>query len=730
MKKIELLAPAGDLETLKVAIQAGANAVYLAGKQFGARSFSPNFTEEELKEAVIYAHLRRVKIYVTVNTIVYQEEWSILTTYISVLYEMGVDALIVQDLGVLRYIRRHYPDFEVHASTQMNIFDSKGAQFLRDVGVKRVVLARETSLEQVQAIAQTGIEVEIFVHGALCYASSGNCLMSYTIGGRSGNRGQCAQPCRKQYTLLENHHAISKKLSLLSMKDLNTLSYLKELTQSGACSFKIEGRMKSKVYVYWVVKHYRQALDALESGMDDTFIQKEQTDLYTVFNRQFTKGYLMHETNAQLTNLISVNHQGSVLGKVIAVRPNEIEILLFAPLQVKDAIRIKGKEEVGFVISTFYVQQEKREVAYPDETICIPLAHRQKVGAEVVKTQSSLLQQAVDASIKEEPNRLAVDVHLCVRLHHPLSLMVTDGLHQVTIQGDILGERAKQPVTASVLLDKLDKWKDTPFVLRKRTVDYDQMAFVSVKDLNAIRRKAIEELCCAILADQPRRTLPYIEPFVEIISHQFQIEAIVHTQEQAKICQTRGIKTLYTDYESEHQNYNRLNVVQGKEGLIHNLAQLDYGQVASPYLNVVNPEAISFLAHAGIQCVYLSNELSMEQVCHFPVGQMPIDIGVMIYGRMDVMVTQHCMISKVKGYEKKQCGACQGEYALADAYGNEFPILTDKRYGCSVRILDYHIRNWLHDQKKLKKHGIHRFLLVFTIETEAEVKQVLEQLNR
>ncbi|MCM1259496.1 MAG: DUF3656 domain-containing protein [Prevotella sp.] len=730
MKKIELLAPAGDFETLKVAVQAGANAVYLAGKQFGARSFSPNFTEEELKEAIIYAHLRRVKIYITVNTIVYQEEWSTLIEYVSFLYEIGVDALIVQDLGVLRYIRSHYPDFEVHASTQMNIYDPKGAQFLKNVGVKRVVLAREASLEQVHAIVQTGIEVEIFVHGALCFASSGNCLMSYTIGGRSGNRGQCAQPCRKRYTLLENSHAISKKMSLLSMKDLNTLSHLKELIQSGACSFKIEGRMKSKAYVYCVVKNYRQALDAIETGTYDDFSQKESTDLYTVFNRQFTKGYLLYENNAQLTNVVDVNHQGSYLGKITRVRPNEIDILLSAPLCVKDAIRIKGKEEVGFILSTFYVNQEKREIAYPGETVRIQMAHKQKVGSQVVKTQSSLLQQELETQIKEEPIRFPVDAHLFIRLQYPISLKLSDGIHQVIVQGETIEERAKQPIAESFLLEKLDKMKDTPFVLRHCTIDYDQVAFISIKELNAIRRKATDALNRTILTTQLKVVEPYFEPVLDDISHHIQIEAVVHTQEQAKICQTWGITTIYTDYESEHQNYNRLHIVQDADGLIHNLGQLASGKVVSPYLNVVNSEAVCFLAHFGMRCVYLSNELSVDQVCQFQVDQLPIDIGVMIYGRMDVMATQHCMISKIKGYEKKQCGACRGQYALADEYGNQFPILPDKRHGCSLRILDCHIRNWLRYQKKLKLHGIHCFLLVFTIETEAEVKQVLNQLNR
>lgn len=730
MKKIELLAPAGDLETLKVAIQAGANAVYLAGKQFGARSFSPNFTENELKEAVIYAHLRCAKIYVTVNTIVYQDEWSNLMTYISFLYQIGVDALIVQDLGVLRYIRRQYPDFEVHASTQMNIYHPKGAQFLKDIGVKRVVLARETSVEQIASIAKMGIEVEIFIHGALCFASSGNCLMSYAIGGRSGNRGQCAQPCRKRYTLLENQRAISKKISLLSMKDLNTLAYMKKIVQSGACSLKIEGRMKSKTYVHCVVRSYRQALDAIEKGQYEQLSQIEQTDLYTVFNRQFTKGYALHETNRQLTNITDVNHQGSFLGKVTRVQPNEIQISLSAPLFTKDAIRIKGKNEIGFVVSTFYVNCEKREVAYPGEIVRILLTHKVSVGAQVVKTQSYSLQQELENNMKEDAVRISIDAHLCVQLHSPLSLMLTDGVHQVIAQEEVQEEIAKQPISESFLLEKLDKFKDTSFILCNRSIEYDDKTYVSIKSLNAVRRKAIDALNQAILADQLRYVQPYIEPYIDEIPRKFQIEAIVHTKEQAKVCKKWGIETIYTDYESSLQNYNRLNEIAGEEGLVHNLGQFENGRVASPYMNVVNQEAVIFLAHFGMQCVYLSNELSIEQICHFQVRQMPVDIGVMLYGRMDVMVTQHCLISKLKGYEEKYCGACNGQYALEDEYGNQFPVIPDKKHGCSLRILDYRVRNWIHLKRRLEKQGIHRFLLVFTTETKEEIQQILSQVDK
>ena len=226
---MEILAPCGNIEILKAAIQAGCDAVYISGKNFGARKFAPNFTNEEIIEAVRYAHLRCVKVYVTINTIVYDHEFNELDSYLKFLDEILVDAVIVQDLGVVHYIRKNYPNIIIHASTQMNVHNVIGAKKLLELGIKRVVLARETDIDTVKEIISTGIEVEVFAHGALCYSYSGQCLMSYSIGGRSGNRGECAQPCRKKYTLYENGEKISNECSLLSMKDLRMVMFLRLL---------------------------------------------------------------------------------------------------------------------------------------------------------------------------------------------------------------------------------------------------------------------------------------------------------------------------------------------------------------------------------------------------------------------------------------------------------------------------------------------------------------------
>lgn len=257
----ELLAPAGSFEALVAAISNGADAIYLGMKKFGARAYASNFDEENLTNAIEYAHLRNVKIYVTMNTIVFEEEISDMEKMIDFLYTAGVDGIIIQDLAVLDYVTKHYPDLEAHCSTQMGIDSIEGAQLFKDLGAKRVVLARETPLEKIKQIKKTvHIPLEIFIHGALCVSYSGNCLMSGLIGYRSGNRGRCVGSCRKSYQLIDlTENKTYPPSYLLSMKDLNTIDFIDQLKEID--SLKIEGRMKEPYYVANVVDSYRKALD-------------------------------------------------------------------------------------------------------------------------------------------------------------------------------------------------------------------------------------------------------------------------------------------------------------------------------------------------------------------------------------------------------------------------------------------------------------------------------------
>ncbi len=263
-KKIEILAPAGSYGSFMAAVTAGADAVYAGGPRFGARAFADNFTEEQLLSAIDYAHLHGRKFYLTVNTLLKDAELEELHEYLEPLYRQGLDAVIVQDIGVLSFVREHFPGMDIHASTQMTVTNTEGALFLKEQGAVRVVPARELALEEVYDIVeQTGLEMECFVHGALCYCYSGQCLLSSLIGGRSGNRGQCAQPCRLPYTVN------GKKEYTLSLKDICTLELIPELVDAGIDSFKIEGRMKKPEYVALVTAMYRKYTDMyLQKGRE------------------------------------------------------------------------------------------------------------------------------------------------------------------------------------------------------------------------------------------------------------------------------------------------------------------------------------------------------------------------------------------------------------------------------------------------------------------------------
>ena len=380
MKRVELLSPVGNWEMLYQAIHNGADAVYLAGHDFGARKFSKNFTNEELIEAIKYSHLYGVLVYVAVNTLIYECEVENFISYIEFLYVNGVDALIMQDIGMIRLVREKFPDIEIHASTQCHNHNEEGVKLLKELGCSRVVFAREMSL----------IEKEVFVYGALCICYSGCCLFSSLNGGRSGNRGECVGSCRLPYKLIKNEKQV--KLTdkyLLSAKELNTINNLKEILDSGIDSLKIEGRMKTPAYVGYVTKLYRMLIDKYYQNQDTNLqlTKEEMTNLKLLYNREFTKGYLFNEID--ITNTKSPNHIGIELGKVIKVTNKYIYIRLNYELNQEDGIRFK-KINKGMIVNKLYDSKNKLTSKVNKGNICIV---DNKIGLKendiVLKTLSS-----------------------------------------------------------------------------------------------------------------------------------------------------------------------------------------------------------------------------------------------------------------------------------------------------------------------------------------------------
>ena len=353
-KKVELLSPSGSFEALKYAINNGADAVYLAGKMFGARAFANNFDNDEMVEAIKYAHSYGVKVYVTVNTIIFENEIDDVIKFIDFLYLNGVDAVIVQDLGLASIIVKRYPDLDLHASTQMNIQTLEEAKVLKKIGFKRIVLGREVNIQEIKRIKENlDIEIEVFAHGALCISYSGNCLMSSFVGSRSGNRGKCAQPCRLEYSL------DGKKKYYLSTRDLSLVNDLNELYPY-VDSLKIEGRMKNPSYVGVVTNLYKTQINNIELSKNVS-IKEKFNDLKITFNRTFTKGFILNDKNENITNCDSQNHLGMLIGKVVNVNGNNISVKLTnnIGLEKNDCLRIVNKKYAdAIIVNDMYVNHK------------------------------------------------------------------------------------------------------------------------------------------------------------------------------------------------------------------------------------------------------------------------------------------------------------------------------------------------------------------------------------
>ena len=406
MKKqtIELLAPAGSWEALEAAVNAGADAVYMGGKAFGARQYASNFDREEMQKAVYFAHMHRVRLYITVNTLVDDSELGELADYLLFLSNVGIDGIIVQDLGVIRLARQIVPDLPLHASTQMTVTNSEGVKLAAEAGMERVVLARELSLEEINTICHgTDTEIEVFIHGALCVCYSGQCLMSSLIGGRSGNRGRCAQPCRLPYKLVNEagEDLLSGKDAgqyLLSPKDLNTLDILPQLIEAGVTSYKIEGRMKRPEYVAVVVDAYRRAIDSYLGG-DYQVPEEDFANIEQIFNRDFTTAYLLERPGREMMSDRRPNNRGVLVGRVVKLdkAANKATLKLDKELHLDDGLEfwVSVGGRVGTTVTSLLQNGQEVAVAAAGSQVTIDVPHGIKMNDRVFRTfdNSSLVRR-------------------------------------------------------------------------------------------------------------------------------------------------------------------------------------------------------------------------------------------------------------------------------------------------------------------------------------------------
>ena len=636
MFKTELLAPAGNMETLKAAVQNGADAVYIGGKMYGARAFANNFTLDEIKTALKYCHLYSVKLYVTANTVIFENEIEDFLDYMKFLYESGVDAVIMQDLGMIGLVRKLIPDLEIHASTQINVHNDESLFFLKNMGVKRAVLAREMSIDEIKNL-KCDIEKEIFIHGALCVSYSGQCLFSSLNGGRSGNRGECTQSCRLPY---ENNKT---KNYYLSTKELCSVNHIKEILDLKINSLKIEGRMKSPTYVGYVTRIYRRLIDDYYKGLNPKITPMELYNLTTLFNRKFTDGYLF---NDNIYNIKSPNHLGSHLGIVIKITKDKIFVKLDEDLYQEDGIRFRSSNK-GMIINKLYNEKGllvnhvcKGDIAILDNKV--NLKEKDSVNKTISKNLIKLIENTV-------PKKIPISFKVFAKAFNELTLTVTDDINTITLKSIKLDKALNKPTTKEEIYSKLNKLGNTPFYLKSCEINLDN-AFIPMKILNNLKRDIIDKLILKRTEKENKINFKYEK---HLINENNNIPSfLVRNEEQLKMVLGKG--RIYTEDFKLYKKYKNSNVFyklprimhefpdfKGENLLISELGGIykyskDNFVIADYPLNITNSETVNFLHNIGVKISTISPEVK-----DFELEKYSYPTEKIVYGKPDLMILKN-----------------------------------------------------------------------------------------
>ncbi|WP_352408060.1 U32 family peptidase [Acetoanaerobium noterae] len=715
----ELLAPAGNMEALIAAISNGCDAIYLGMQKFGARAYSSNFDFESLKEAISYAHLRNVKIYVTMNTIVFENEIEAMKLQMHQLNEIGVDAIIVADLAAFDYLVNNFADMEAHCSTQMGIDDLDGTLFFKELGANRIVLSREVPIEKVKEIKKIAqIPLEIFVHGALCVSYSGNCLMSGLIGYRSGNRGRCVGSCRKEYEIIDKttDEALGKNY-ILSTKDLNTIDYIDDLKEID--SLKIEGRMKEPAYVANVVSRYRRALDY-------KITEEDKTNLSKTFNRTFTKGYLFHEDKKDITNILRPNNYGYEIGKISNIVKGMYEIKLTRPLNQNDIIRIShNNEDIVLTVVKLY-DKEGKLINRANDVGYIKIKEKLSKDDVVYLTKDYLYYKELESSLEKEFKRFNLDIKVNAQPNSKL-IIEAEGLgFNFLYEGeDILSEAINNPTTKEQVIKQFSRLNDTIFELNN--VIYEECnVFIPAKLLNVARREIVQALYELKLSSKEKRikTLKAKEK-ISFTPREPYFTASVTSKEQYDACVSCGIKEIYFD-NTVRRNQNDYKEKEGQL-LIGGYGGIYHYRKTNPFitdysLNVVNSDSCYELFKLGAKRVTLSYELNKTQIedlisSYYEKNDGYPALEMIVYGRAPMMFSKYCPLKKMN-----QCGSCKTRnYELKDEHGT-FPIITHD--DCTTTILNGKTLNLLDEVQNIE--GVEAFRLNFTVESK---EQVIKTIN-
>lgn len=724
MKK-ELLVPVGNYECLVSAINNGADAVYLAGKRFGARAFAPNFDDEELINAINLCHLYGVKIYITINTLINDVDFLDAVNYIEFLHKNNVDAVIMQDVGLINYVHNIYPNLEIHASTQMHVHNEDTLKFLENLGIKRVVFARELSLDYINSI-KTPLEKEVFIHGALCISYSGQCLFSSLVMNRSGNKGACAGMCRLPYELVCNDKIIDlEDKYLLSPKELCSIDNFKSLMESDVLSFKIEGRMKSPEYVGIVTKIYRSLIDKYNSNMELIVDEEDFKLLKSIYNRKFTKGYLFKDKD--IMNIKSPNHQGIKVGEVIEITNKKIKIMLSDDIKQFDGIRFK-KHDVGITLNFIYDEKDrlinkgkKNQIIYLDNFMKL------KELDEVFLTSPYI---KIDNVITK---KIDVNIEVIAKVNKELQLIINDDINKVSVVGNIVSSAKNCPTTNEDIIKNIGKFSDTAYQIKNISIISDENIFISVKEIKNLRRELIQ------LLNEKRIGKTNIKKNEYQIKNNHKnkitgISILARTKEQIKASKELNVDRIYTTDKSlvdENVFYclerDLLTYKDYPNSLITDYGAISKypGRHSDYYLNVTNKYTLDYLTNFS-KLITLSPELTINQIKDMNIDNENVE--VIVYGKIELMLMKYCPLNYLLNKDK-ECSICQlnNKYYLKDRNNELYRILTNKETH-STTILHYKNIDWINNISVLKEYGVKNFRIILLDENYEETKNIIERV--
>lgn len=729
---MELLSPGGNYQAALIALNAGADAVYIGGKSFSARMSAENFSDEEMKNIIAYAHTINKKVYVTMNTLLFQDEFFKAVEYAKFLHGLNVDGIIIQDLGLAFYLHQVMPLLPLHASTQLNCHSIQQAQALKEIGFCRVVLARESNLELASQVKKLGLEVEVFGHGALCVSYSGNCLMSSFIGGRSGNRGKCAQPCRLKYSIMKDGERIDNNFSI-STKDLMTLNYIQSFINNGVDSLKIEGRLKQDEYVYMVTRAYKEAINCYNNHQH--FNSKEYIEkIRKIFSRNFTKGYVLNESKFNVLNQNTSSHQGVKIGEVISCDSKSIFIKVLNSLNRLDGIRFNDDEQVGFIIDKMFINHDAAENAKKNQVIEIKNSHHLhlKKGTEVIKTKDYLLSKDIDQA-KRDKARIKIDGVINAYKNKPLTITIIEGKNKVQIEDDLVLEATSSGTSEKRIQEQISKTGNYPFVFDKLTINCSDNIFIPISKINSLRNRALDELIKMKTRLDPITINQYHYSYIKNVNDVFEYIAIANTSKVYDYLSSCNLKTFYYG-DKNYCLFNRKEEqlsISSKSNLVHFPLKGNDDLIASCYCNITNSYALDAYYFLGFKECILSLELDNQSI------KMMVDdfynrhhiypsLGIIGYGYIDLMIMKSCPIGTYYHQTKEHCNLCHNaDFSLKDRLNVDFPLYGDEH--CDVHVLNSLPIYLLDRIDEIIKLKINHIYMNFTIETPKDIDNIINE---